>query len=98
MKLLGTLSLLIATISGFGQKNGGSDSVIISFLFPNAVVADSSNSKLKVVYKNNTKKDIYIYQYLDEGYKGDRFFNINIEMEKLNQKKYILKLFLPRTR
>lgn len=64
------------------------DSLNIKFLFPFFRVYDSSQLILKVVYKNNTNKEVSVYYVLEEGYKGDRFFNIAIEMEKLDKKNY----------
>lgn len=89
MKAIFIILLPLTTIVSFGQnKKGSVDSVGISFLFPHVKVLDSTQLKLLVIYKNNTNKSVEIYKNLAEGDKGDRFFNITIEMEKLGLKKY----------
>ena len=70
------------------SSNTDVDTVGIKFLFPFVKVLDSSQLTLQVIYKNNTNKSVNMYKDLEEGDKGDRFFNIAIEMEKLVQKKY----------
>lgn len=80
--------LLIATFFVFGQNGKAVDSLHVKFFFPYSMVYDSSHLTLNVIYRNNTNRYISIYESLDEGYKGDRFFNISIEMEKLNKNKY----------
>jgi hypothetical protein len=87
-QILFVLLLIMIVFAGFGQKGKLIDSLTIKFLFPFSQVYDSSQLTLKVVYTNNTNKNISVYKELKEGYKGDRFFNIAIEMEKLEQKAY----------
>jgi hypothetical protein len=88
MKSILIILLNVTTAVCFGQNKKGVDSVDITFLFPYVKVLDSSQLTLQVVYKNNTNKSVEIYKDLAEGDKGDRFFNITIEMEKVVQKKY----------
>jgi len=88
MKAIIILLLHVITVVSFGQNKKVFDSVGKTFLFPYANVLDSSQLMLQVVYKNNTNKSVDIYRGLKEGDKGDRFFNINIEMEKLVHNKY----------
>lgn len=80
--------LLIATFFVFGQNGKVGDSLSIKFFFPYSMVYNSSHLTLNVVYRNITNRAVSIYESLDEGYEGDRFFNISIEMEKLNKNKY----------
>lgn len=88
MKALKILYLLVIMASaGFGQSQ--KVSLAISFLFRSSLISDSNHLILGVVYRNNTERYIDVYQYLEEGYKNDHFYNINIEFEKQKAKKYV---------
>jgi hypothetical protein len=65
------------------------DSLQIVFYFPFKNVADSADLTLQVIYKNSSNRSFDVYEDLDEGNRGDRFFNINIEMEKRQGKKFV---------
>jgi hypothetical protein len=87
-RIFPALLLLTITFTGFGQNSKPIDSLSIKFLFPFSQVYDSSQLTVKVVYKNNSDRYLSIYKELEEGNWQDRFFNMNIEMEKLDKGKY----------
>ena len=76
------------SFASFSQKKPNKDSVSISFLFNEQAIADSAQLTLKVIYKNKTNRPVDIYRLLSEGNPGDRFYNIFIEMQKLDSTEY----------
>jgi hypothetical protein len=82
-----SLSLIIS-IACLSQEKRTPDSLKVTFLFTQSNVLDSNGLILQVAYRNNTKNAIGIYQYLQEGDIGDRFYNIYIEMQKRKDGKF----------
>lgn len=76
------LFCVLLSIACSGQKSFKNDSVRINFLFGNPMVQDSNDLTIKVIYTNLSQKNVEVYQELFEGDKGDRFFNVNAEVEK----------------
>ncbi len=79
--LFAIIALPILTCLG-QQKKSVKPKFDIKFIFSDAHVTDSASLVLKVIYHNTSKDSIEIYQYLQEGDKNDRFFNIFIEMQE----------------
>ncbi len=79
------LTTIIINCCAQDKKN---DSVSLQFLFPQSMVVDSNDLILSIVYRNNTDLFVEVYKTLKEGDKGDRFYNIYIEIEKLAGKKF----------
>lgn len=78
-----TIILVILTLSVIELKSQiKNDSMNIIFLFSDNSHLDTGRFDFKVVYQNKQKKDIEIYQSLEEGDRGDRFYNIFIEVQK----------------
>ena len=75
------------SLTCLGQK--AQDSLRISFVFPKQEIKTQGDLTLKVVYKNLTNRSIEVYKFLKEGYQGDRFFNISIDMQRLHKKKFV---------
>jgi len=88
MKAIFITLLQVTTLVSLAQNKKAVDSVSITFLFPYTKVVDSSQLTLQVVYKNNTDRSVDVYKDLEEGDRGDWFFNSTIEAQKLIQKKY----------
>lgn len=86
--LVFTYTLLQFSFASFSQKKNNQDSVSISFLFTEQAISDSAQLTLNVIYKNKTNRSIGVYRFLTEGNFGDRFYNIFIEMQKLDSGKY----------
>ena len=86
MKLIALVMVLAVSIHGFSQDN--SKSVAYSFTIKNEIAFDSLDLTVSVIIKNKSNKNVDIYQYLEEGYLGDRFFNVHIEMQQLQEKEY----------
>jgi hypothetical protein len=82
------LLIMICNATALCQKRKVNDSLSVTFRFSELEVTDSSQLTFCIEYQNNIGKPVDIYQYLEEGDMGDRFFNISIEMEKLKEKKY----------
>jgi len=82
------LSSLWLSVTCSGQQHVDLDSVRIEILLSTQIVRDSNDLHCFVVYTNLTRKPISIYSYLDEGSMGNRFFNINVEFEKLENGSY----------
>lgn len=78
----------MGNFAGFSQQREINDSLSVTFHFIQREINDSSQLTLSVEYRNKVSSPVEVYQYLDEGDKGDRFYNINIEMEKLKGTKY----------
>lgn len=90
MKILLFVFFLLLTghTTGFSQKRRINDSLSVTFHFKEREILDSNQLSLSIEYRNKSSLPIDIYQYLDEGDKGDRFYNLSIEMQKLKGKKY----------
>jgi hypothetical protein len=87
MRVVIILFFELASLIGLAQ--GKPDSLQIRFLFQSKTVSDSADLTVSVVYKNLTNHSVDVYSYLEEGDRGDRFFNFNVEMEKFDQKQFI---------
>jgi hypothetical protein len=86
MRILISILLFFLAIIANAQRKA--DSMTVRFVFSEKTLMDSTDFILDVIYKNLNKKEIEIYKYVEEGYLQDRFFNINIEMERQKDIKF----------
>src|ERR1700721_1830146 len=87
-KILLFINFIMLSLIFFGQERVVGDSLLISFVSMNKNIADSNKLFLKIAYKNVAKKPIFVYCKLLDGYIGDRFCNVNIELERLIAGRY----------
>jgi hypothetical protein len=83
--------LLILGSTALGQKIMLGDSVEICFQKMDSIIFDSSQIRVSITFRNISKRPILVYESLQQGYLKDRFQNINIELEKQSQDKYLYK-------
>jgi hypothetical protein len=87
--ILLVINFIMLSLRFFGQERVVGDSLLISFVSMNKNIADSNNLFLKIAYKNVSKKPIFVYCKLLDGYIGDRFCNVSLDLERLEEGKYV---------
>jgi len=83
------ISLLFFALISKGQIVKVGDSLEIAICQLDKVIHDSDQLNLKIVYRNISKKPIWVYKNLEEGYFNDKFYNINIIVEKEAHGQYV---------
>jgi len=83
------ISLLFFALISKGQIVKVGDSLEIAICQLDKVIHDSDQLNLKIVYRNISKRPVRVYKELKEGYFNDKFYNINIIVEKEAHGQYL---------
>jgi hypothetical protein len=65
------------------------DSLKILFLPMDELISDSSHLHCSIMYENISKRPVFVYKRLSNGYMNDRFCNVNVVVEREDGGKYV---------
>lgn len=80
--------LLLLPLCGMAQTKKSGDTLTVSFLMKDTVIADTSQMKLQVVYRNNTSREIDMYRELRESDHGYNWGNIVFEIKNTGNREW----------
>lgn len=79
---------LFFPLYGIGQIKNSGDSLAISFLMKDTIIVDTSQLKLKIIYRNTTNREIDVYRELRVSDHGVNNGNISYEVKCLDDKEW----------
>lgn len=82
------LLFLFFPLYGTGQIKNCGDSLAISFMMKDTIIADTSQLKLKIIFRNTTNRNIDVYRILQENDQGVNAGNISYKLTCLDDEEW----------